>query len=201
MYEPREDSFFFYEFLNNYLSSIEEKRRRKMRVMDMGSGSGILAECCAKFLKKENILCVDIQEEAINLLKKKGFIVIKSNLFEKIPKEKFDLIIFNPPYLPLDKREPKSSRIETTGGKKGDELILKFLKESKRYLKKEGKIFLLISSLTPLNRIKKFKPRIVAKKKIWFEELKILEIRWKKKTKKKYGTELQLVGTSIEINL
>jgi len=143
-------------------------------MLDMGAGSGILSETASKFLDKKNITTVDINPKSIKLLKQKGFIAIESNLFEKI-KDKFDIITFNAPYLPLDKREPKSSQIATTGGKNGDEISLNFLKQAKKYLTKNGKIFLLISNLTPMNKIKKFNPKIVAKKKIFMEELLILE--------------------------
>ncbi|MEM4719348.1 MAG: methyltransferase [Candidatus Pacearchaeota archaeon] len=184
MYSPSEDSFFFIDFLKKFFHEINKKEREKIKVLDMGSGTGILAETCSFFVPKENILCVDIQEESVNLLKRKGFNAIKSDLFEKVNiKEKFDLITFNAPYLPLDKKEPKDSRIETTGGKRGDEISLRFLREAFNYLTKNGKIFLLVSSLTPLDRIKKFNFFIVARKKIPFEELLILKFENEKSKK------------------
>jgi release factor glutamine methyltransferase len=140
----------------------------------MGTASGILAETASKFLNKKNILVADINSDAVKLLKQKGYNAIKTNLFSKI-KTKFDLITFNAPYLPFDPREPKSSQIATTGGKRGDEISAEFLKQAKKHINKNGKIFLLISSLTPMNKIKKFKHKIVARKKIFMEELLILE--------------------------
>jgi len=142
----------------------------------MGTGSGILAETASKFINKKNIIPVDINSESIKLLKQKGFKAVKSNLFENI-KNKFGLITFNAPYLPLDKREPKESQLATTGGTKGDEISVKFIKQAKKHLNKKGKIFLLISSLTPMNKIKKHSPKIVARKKIFMEELLILEFQ------------------------
>ena len=57
---------------------------------------------------------------------------ITSDLFDKIPKnKKFDIVAFNPPYLPEDKREDKESQLTTTGGKKGNEITLRFLKKAK----------------------------------------------------------------------
>ena len=44
-----------------------------------------------------------------------------------------------------------------------------------KHLKKDGKIFLLISSLTPQERIKKFNPRIVERKKIFTADILILK--------------------------
>lgn len=169
IYQPEEDSYLFADFLKKYLS-----KSKINSYLDMGTGSGILAKTASKFIDKKNIIVADINTTAIETMKKKGFNAIKTNLFSNI-KNKFDLITFNAPYLPLDPREPKSSRIATTGGKRGDEISLEFLRQAKKHLNKNGKIFLLISSLTPMNRIKKFKHKIVARKKIFMEELRILE--------------------------
>ena len=73
-------------------------------------------------------------------------------VFEKIS-GKFDLILFNPPYLPEDKREDTASSIATTGGKKGDEIILRFISKAKSHLNNNGIILLLLSSLTPKDKI------------------------------------------------
>ncbi len=169
IYQPAEDSYFFADFLKKYL-----KKNKINSYLDMGAGSGILPKIVSEFLDKKNTLVIDINSSAIKLLKQKKFNTIKSNLFEKV-KDKFDLITFNAPYLPLDSREPKSSQLATTGGKRGDEISLKFLKQAKKHLNKNGKIFLLISSLTPMDKIKKFNPKIVARKKIFMEELLVLE--------------------------
>jgi release factor glutamine methyltransferase len=169
IYQPAEDSYFFANFLEKYLPG------KSLKILDMGTGSGILAKTASKFLNPKNILAVDINPEAVKKLEKEKFKTIQSDLFENI-KEKFDLITFNAPYLPLDKREPKSSQTATTGGEKGDEISLKFLEKAKSYLNKNGKILILISSLTPMDRIKKFNPKVVARKRIFMEELLILEI-------------------------
>ncbi len=169
VYQPAEDSYFFTEFLERYL-----QKNKINSYLDMGTGSGILSETVTKFIDKKNILAVDINTEAIETLKQKGFNSIESDIFSEV-KNKYDLITFNAPYLPRDSREPKSSQLITTGGKEGDEISLKFLKQSKKYLTKNGKIFLLVSTLTPMDKIKKFKPKIVARKKLFMEELLILE--------------------------
>jgi release factor glutamine methyltransferase len=175
VYEPSDDSYFFAEFLKRYV-----KKAKPSSYLDMGCGSGILAKTVSNFFEKEKILCVDINPSAVSATRLIGFKAIKSNLFSKIPKKrKFDLITFNAPYLPepIYESEPKSSKLITTGGKNGDEISLKFLKQAREYLNEKGKILLLISSLTPIDKINKFKPKIVAKKKIFFEELLILEIK------------------------
>tara|TARA_Y100000034_G_C6827017_1_gene372973 strand:+ start:213 stop:743 length:531 start_codon:yes stop_codon:yes gene_type:complete len=173
IYSPAEDSYFFSEFLEEYLKKTKNK---KQSYLDLGTGSGILSETASKFLKRENILAADINNSAVNLLKKKGFNAIKSNLFSKI-NQQFDLITFNAPYLPEDSREPKESRIATTGGKRGDEISAEFLKQARNHLNKNGKIFLLVSSLTPLEDIKSLGAKLVKRKKLWMEELLIFEIK------------------------
>lgn len=174
IYEPAEDSYL--------LASIIPRYAKNKSVLDMCSGSGILAET-AKSAGAKSVTAVDINQNAIKTLKQKNIKAIKSNLFSKIKKsQKFDLIICNPPYLPEDKRESKESQLATTGGKQGDELILKFLKQAKSRLKKEGTILLLVSSLTPEKRIKKLlennnmNHKIVAQQKLFFEELVVWEI-------------------------
>ena len=178
IYFPSEDSYFLSEFVKKY--------SKGKKVLDMGSGSGIQAETAINS-KADSVLCADISQESISYLKSKRLKAIKSNLFSKIT-GKFDLIIFNPPYLPLDKREDKESRKITTGGKKGDEIILRFLKQSQKHLNKEGLILLLLSSLTPKNRInstikdKNLKFNLLDKKNLFMEYLEVWAIR--KKTHK-----------------
>ena len=173
MYKISEDSIFFSEFLYFYLK--KKKNKEKIKFLDIGTGTGILAETALKSgINLENIHCSDINKKAVSFVIKKGFNCIKSDLFFNIS-QKYDIITFNAPYLPEDLQEPEDSRLETTGGKLGDEISLKFLKQAKEHLNNNGKILLLVSSLTPLNKINKFKPKITARKKLWMEELMILE--------------------------
>ena len=170
MYQPAEDSFFFAEFLQSYIAKLKNK---KIKYLDMGTGSGILAQTALKAgISKQNITCADIDTEATTHTKSQGFKTIKSNLFQNI-KQKYDLITFNTPYLPQHKHDKKP---DTTGGKNGDEITIKFLKQARSHLNTKGKIFFLISSQTPQNKIKKFNPKLVAEKKIFFEKLLIFKI-------------------------
>src|SRR3989344_771904 len=115
-------------------------------VLEIGAGLGINLKTAAESgVKKENIFSCDINKEAARHCKSLGFNCVQSDLFEKI-KGKFNIIIFNPPYLPEDKREPLSSKIATTGGKLGGETINIFLKQTKSYLKQDGRIFLITST-------------------------------------------------------
>jgi len=172
MYPPSDDSYFFAEFLKKYFSNLKDKN---ISYLDMGSGSGILAET-AKKAGIRDILATDINSQSVKHVKSLGIKAITSNLFSKIPKsKKFDLITFNAPYLPESKYDKLP---DTSGGKEGDEVSLKFLKQAKKHLNPNGKIFLLISSQTPIKKIKKFNPSIVAKKKLFFEQILILKFSY-----------------------
>ncbi len=132
VYEPREDSFLLEKYVKKYA---------KGNVLDMGTGSGIQA--LAALTKTKDVLAVDINENAVKQVKKLNVKARVSNLFSNV-KEKFDLIIFNPPYLPHE----KGMQVALSGGKKGNEVITKFLGQAKEHLRVNGKILLIASSLT-----------------------------------------------------
>lgn len=166
IYEPSDDSFLLKKHIQYYA---------KGKVLDMGTGSCIQAEEALKYTSE--VLVSDIDPDAINLAKEKGIKAKISDLFSNI-KGKFDLIIFNPPYLPLDPREPKDSQLQTTGGKKGHEIIERFLSQSKNFLKKDGKILLVYSSLTykmpSLIKQYDFQFKILEQKKFDFETISVV---------------------------
>lgn len=175
IYEPREDSFL--------LEREVKKFSKGKRFLDMGAGSGLQGKAALKSGAKK-VVFADISKEAVDKLKKENLDALKSNLFENInKKDKFDVIAFNPPYLPKDVREDKESAKATTGGKKGDEIIIKFLKQAKSHLERNGIILLVISSLTPkeriLNLLKKqsLKHKILTSQSFFFETLKVWKIR------------------------
>ncbi len=174
-YIPAEDSYLILKQIKHYAQG---------SVLDMGTGSGILAREAVKYADK--VIAVDVNKELIQELKKlnkdKKITYKHSNLFSNI-KQKFNLIIFNPPYLPKDKREAKESALTTTGGKKGYEIIEKFLNNVKKYLKKDGKVLLLFSSLSKKSRIQqilkknKLKFKQIARKGLFFEKLYVYLIQ------------------------
>jgi release factor glutamine methyltransferase len=150
LYEPEEDS----ELLRK---SVLEHAFGD--VLDMGTGSGIQAFAAASREEVKSVLAVDIDEESLafvrkELAEKKGDIsekikVLHSDLFASVT-GRFDTIIFNPPYLP---NEEKDEHQALYGGKEGYELTLRFLTEAKKYVRENGIILLLFSSLTNKERV------------------------------------------------
>ncbi|MFT4304109.1 MAG: HemK2/MTQ2 family protein methyltransferase [Candidatus Woesearchaeota archaeon] len=142
IYESDEDSY----LLSKY---VEKLIKPNYKVLDIGCGSGIQCETALK--KTKSVLGVDINSNAIEYCKKSEYCnsakFKQSDLFSNIKKQKYDVIIFNPPYLP-DAKDPKNMKLYTTGGKKGYEIIERFLSEVNYYLTENGFILLLFSSLT-----------------------------------------------------
>lgn len=182
IYQPLDDSYLLSETLKEYLKNkIKNKEiNQELKILDMGSGSGIQANTC-KELGFNNILTADINKEAVEYLKAKKLNTIHSDLFSNInKKDKFDLIIFNPPYLPEHKYDKEK---DTTGGKKGFETIIRFLKQAKAHLNKNAAILLLFSSFSqPKIILEKaedlgYKLKGLSSKKLFFEELFVYEIK------------------------
>lgn len=175
IYKPAEDSFLLSEVLKDRLPSLL-RLNKDLTFLEIGAGSGIHLETTSKLgIKKDKILSCDIDTQAVDHCKILGFSCVKSDLFKNI-KGQFDLIIFNPPYLATDKREPKDSRKATTGGKKGSEIINKFLKQATKHLNKDGKILLVTSSLTKDIDFGKYNKRQLGNEKLFFEELFVWEL-------------------------
>ncbi|MEK6968742.1 MAG: HemK2/MTQ2 family protein methyltransferase [Nanoarchaeota archaeon] len=174
IYEPAEDSFLLQKHIKDYAKGL---------TLDMGTGAGIQAIEAAKYAKK--VIAVDLNPAAIKNAKKaakgiKNIKFIKSDLFAKI-KGKFDCIIFNPPYLPSEKNAIPDIALDS--GTHGFEIIIKFLEESVRHLKDDGKILLLFSSLSkPEVILKKAEEllldyKLIDQQHIFFEDLFVYEFR------------------------
>lgn len=129
-------------------SSMKKLDGQFENVLDLGTGSGIQALFIAS--KSKNITAVDINPFALHnaylnfelhKLNNKTKL-IKSDLFSNI-NEKYDLIIFNPPFFT---RKPKSL-LEKAITSYDNNLLKKFFREVDKYLKLNGKILLVFSDI------------------------------------------------------
>jgi len=175
IYQPAEDSYLLAKTLEKEIPNLLETNP-DLKFLEIGSGSGILLETASKLgIKKSHIFAVDINQEAVTHCKSLGFNCLYSSLFDNV-KGKFNLIIFNPPYLPKNSKEPKDSQLATTGGNQGSEIINKFLKQSQNYLEDDGVIFLLTSSLTKDIDWQNYHKKIIGKEKLFMEEIYVWEL-------------------------
>lgn len=127
--------------------------KSSVRVLDIGTGSGCLAVEIAKNPAVQDIVAVDICKNALDTAEKNAIYhkvkhkikFVHSDLFSKID-EKFDIIVSNPPYIPLKEKqglqaevrdfEPKSALFASDD--EGVEFYEKIIMQSAKYLKKSG---------------------------------------------------------------
>lgn len=109
---------------------------RKLNILEIGVGSGIVSTILALELKEVQIQAVDINENAIKLAQKNiefhkvdsKVDVFYSNLFENIiDNDEIDVVISNPPYIKNNYKLPKNVQYEPSnalfGGNEGDEIL------------------------------------------------------------------------------
>jgi len=152
-------------------------------VLDMGTGSGVLAIEAAK--KASVVFAADISKEAIKIARENAELnginnieFIQSDLFSSLPHIKFDIILFNPPYLDL---KPKSIFDYAICDYK-KRTIKRFLKEAKDYLKENGHIEIAYSSIADPYVVMEYAKNIgwkiekIAEKKIPGEKLYVFKL-------------------------
>ena len=122
---------------------------KKIKVLDLGTGSGIIAITLSQQCPKWEVSASDESSEALSLAKlnaKSPINFYYGSWFEPLPKKKFDLIVSNPPY--ISKKDPhlKDLRFEPmealVSGNDGLEDIRLIISQSPQYLNKGGLLLL-----------------------------------------------------------
>ena len=180
VYGPREDSF---------LLAGAVKKFARGRVLDMGTGSGIVGIAAAKRKGVKEVVCADISETALRAARAnaktngvaKKIKITKSDLFSAV-RGRFDTIAFNPPYLPTEPGEKRFADSHTwDGGKTGRRIIDKFLAQFSARLAPGGTLLLLSSSLSgdgkTLKALKQkgFAAKTVSSESFFFEKISVVK--------------------------
>ncbi len=178
VYEPAEDTFLLAKNL---------EIQRKDEVLEIGTGTGLIAVYTAQ--RTKNVIATDINEHAIkcalkNTISNKTYNLElrHGDLFEPLQGEKFDLILFNTPYLPTSEDEKLDDELNNAfdGGLDGRKTIDKFIDDVTDYLKEGGRVQLVQSSLSDnektLQRLEEmgFEAEITAREKCFFEEIVVI---------------------------
>ncbi|MFX1250190.1 MAG: HemK2/MTQ2 family protein methyltransferase [Promethearchaeota archaeon] len=196
VYSPREDTDLMIHAIQ-HISKDESLTDRHISVLEVGTGSGILSIYLLRAFKTDKLIATDISpiaaevaaENIINNLSytPQGTNIVVMELFNGFQKRPlFDLIVFNPPYVPTSQGELLRGGIfhSWAGGKEGNQVILAFLEDSSLFLKPKGQILLLISSVNNLTEIKKFASekcnllsQTIVTKSVGYEKLYVLSLK------------------------
>ncbi|MCM8806080.1 MAG: peptide chain release factor N(5)-glutamine methyltransferase [Candidatus Omnitrophica bacterium] len=131
----------------------------KMNVLDVGTGCGALAITIARLFPHATVYATDISKRAVKIAKKNVFLygldsrvfVRRADIISGNIRERFSLIVSNPPYLTEDeiKSAPEEVRKEPFralyGGKNGMEVILKILKKTRDIIERHGFLIFEVS--------------------------------------------------------
>lgn len=177
VYEPAEDTFLLADNL---------MVKKSDKVLEIGTGTGIIAIIASK--KARSVVAVDINRYAVECAQKNSEInhsnvdIRFGDLFDSVYDEKFDLILFNTPYLPTEDEELIEDELEAAwnGGKDGRFVINRFIEDLLDHINPGGCVQLVQSSLSNIEETNGkltelgFEVSISAIERLFFEEIVVI---------------------------
>ncbi len=152
---PRQETELIVEHANKFIKETKAKN-----ILDLCTGSGCVAVSLAYYNDNVSVVASDVSEAALEVAKSNALInnvsekikFIKSDMFNNIIDEKFDIIISNPPYVKNDEYkglekeiffEPKIAFLADDDGLTFYRIIAQ---KAKQYLNKKGVLLLELNS-------------------------------------------------------
>ena len=178
VYIPSDDTFLL-------AKNLEIKEGQS--VLEIGTGSGLVSMYAS--LLTDDVTATDINYNALELAEKNfklnNINTIKlefGDLFEPVKDKKFDVILFNTPYLPTDSEDIINDDLNYSfdGGLDGRKVIDRFINEVSNHLNDKGIVQIIQSSLSDNNRTldmfdrNGFIAEIAESEKFFFEEIVLI---------------------------
>lgn len=181
VYEPAEDTFLLADNLDVHPGE---------KVLELGTGCGLLAILAAK--ARGRVVATDINPIALECARTNAAVheVLDridfrlGDLFEPVVDERFDLVIFNPPYLPVQPEEALNTMLDRAweAGSEGRDVIDRFLSKLPNHLVSKGRALFVQSSLSNAAktlralRVRGFQVGVIDRK-LPFEELFLFKVK------------------------
>jgi release factor glutamine methyltransferase len=132
-------------------------------IADVGTGSGVLAVCAAKFVPNSHVTAIDISPAALAVARRNAerhgvsnrITFVEGNLLSMLPAEpQFDFIVSNPPYvssaemdqLAVDIRQHEPE-VALRAGEKGTEIVAPLIEQAIARLKPAGVLLIEVSPM------------------------------------------------------
>jgi release factor glutamine methyltransferase len=165
---PRPETEELVELLQSRIENRSEPDRQFSRIVEVGTGSGVIALSLAKKFPGAQIVAVDISEDALALAKENANRLclsdrvrfLKSDLLRDIDGA-FDVVVANLPYISTQDRHLLSREVlhdpeaALFAGERGDELICKLIEQAPPRLRPDGLLALEVG-LDQAEAISKF---------------------------------------------
>jgi release factor glutamine methyltransferase len=184
VYDPAEDSFLLLEALQ--ITPHET-------VLEIGTGCGLIALVYAS--KGAHVVCTDINPFAVQVTRHNkeqnrasltgSLEVRQGDLFSVLDRdERFDVVVFNPPYLPTPKKEkpPSWQDVATNGGRDGLRVTKQFIHHVKHHLHPAGQAYFIFTTLSDRSTLEQylnnegFSYEVCARQRLEGERLEVYRI-------------------------
>jgi release factor glutamine methyltransferase len=149
---PRPETEVLVEFLDPEIRG----QKSEVRIIDVGTGSGVIALSVAAKFPEAKIIATDISDDALLLARENAVRLgiarvqfLKSDLLEKVDGT-FDLIVANLPYISRHDRDQlapevlRDPEVALFAGEKGDEIIRRLIETAPSHLNAGGLLALEI---------------------------------------------------------
>lgn len=175
VYQPAEDSRLLATAAREAVAADE-------RALDVGTGSGYVAAALAE--AGADVVASDLNPAACRRASERGLAAVRADLLDPFRDAAFDLVTFNPPYLPTPAEREWDDWLERalSGGEDGRAVVDPFLDDVGRVLAADGRTLLLVSSLTDVDAVQAYAGErdldaaVVAEEKHPYERLVVLRL-------------------------
>ncbi|OGS42224.1 MAG: hypothetical protein A3K67_02485 [Euryarchaeota archaeon RBG_16_62_10] len=170
VYNPSDDSFLL-------LESVEVRPGQEF--LEVGCGTGIVSLHAAK--AGARVTAADISPHAVECTRRNAaknglkMRVLESDLFEKVSGN-FDVIAFNPPYLPGETRSTSWVERAWSGGSEGSETTVRFMEQAWAHMSPGARAYLILSSVGGLLSVlqaasERYSSELIEERHMFFESI------------------------------